>query len=123
MDFAGVVTAIGPNVNEHQIGDRVAGFSESGCWATFVTCDADLAVTLPPGLQDDQAAAVSTAYATAWYGLHDLARISSHDKVLIHSATGGVGQAAIAIARAAGAEIFATAGSLQRRELSAEDGY
>ena len=117
MDFAGVVTAIGPNVNEHQIGDRVAGFSESGCWATFVTCDADLAVTLPPGLQDDQAAAVSTAYATAWYGLHDLARISSHDKVLIHSATGGVGQAAIAIARAAGAEIFATAGSLQRREL------
>ena len=122
MDFAGVVTAIGPNVNEHQIGDRVAGFSESGCWATFVTCDADLAVTLPPGLQDDQAAAVSTAYATAWYGLHDLARISSRDKVLIHSATGGVGQAAIAIARAAGAEIFATAGSLQRRELLQEMG-
>ena len=60
---------------------------------------------------------MSTAYATAWYGLHDLARISSGDKVLIHSATGGVGQAAIAIARAAGAEIFATAGSPQRREL------
>ena len=40
MDFAGVVTAIGPNVTEHQIGDRVGGFSESGCWATFVTCDA-----------------------------------------------------------------------------------
>ena len=60
---------------------------------------------------------MTTAYATAWYGLHDLARITSGDKVLIHSATGGVGQAAIAIARAAGAEIFATAGSPQRREL------
>ena len=91
--------------------------SPNGCWGTFVTCDARLAVTLPPGLRDDQAAAVTTAHATAWYGLHDLARIISGDRVLIHSATGGVGQAAIAIARAAGAEIFATAGSPQRREL------
>ena len=76
-----------------------------------------LAVTLPRGLADDQAAAVTTAHATAWYGLHDLARIDPGDRVLIHSATGGVGQAAIAIARAAGAEIFATAGSQERREL------
>ena len=70
-----------------------------------------LAVTLPAGLTDHQAVAVATAHATAWYGLHDQARIASGDRVLIHSATGGVGQAAIAIARAAGAEIFATAGS------------
>ena len=60
---------------------------------------------------------MTTAHATAWYGLHDQARIAAGDRVLIHSATGGVGQAAIAIARAAGAEIFATAGSPQRREL------
>ena len=65
----------------------------------------------------EEAAAVSTAYATAWYSLHTLARIKSGDRVLIHSATGGVGQAAIAIARDAGAEIFATAGSDDRREL------
>ena len=75
MDFAGVVSAIGPNVTAHKVGDRVGGFSENGCWATFVTCDAHLAVTLPPGLQADEAAAVSTAYATAWYGLQDMARI------------------------------------------------
>jgi polyketide synthase 5 len=117
MDFAGVVTAIGPDVTDHRVGDRVGGFSRNGCWATFVTCDARVAVALPSELTDDQAAAVSTAHATAWYGLHDLARISSGDRVLIHSATGGVGQAAIAIARAAGAEVFATAGSEQRREL------
>ncbi len=60
---------------------------------------------------------MSTAHATAWYGLHDQARICAGDRVLIHSATGGVGQAAVAIARAAGAEIFATAGSPERREL------
>jgi polyketide synthase 5 len=88
-----------------------------GCWGTFITCDANSAVTLPAGLTDEQAAAVTTAHATAWYGLHELARIKSGDKVLIHSATGGVGQAAAAIARAAGAEIFATAGSEQRRQL------
>jgi polyketide synthase 5 len=121
-DFAGVVTAVGPDVTGHEVGDHIGGLSANGCWGTFVTCDANLAVTLPPGLPDDQAAAVTTAYATAWYGLHDLARIKPDDRVLIHSATGGVGQAAIAIARAAGAEIFATAGSPQRRELLHEMG-
>ena len=117
MDFAGVVTAVGPQVTAHRVGDHVGGFSKNGCWANFVTCDARVAVTLPPGISDELAAAVTTAHATAWYGLHDQARISAGDRVLIHSATGGVGQAAIAIARAAGAEIFATAGSPERREL------
>jgi polyketide synthase 5 len=116
-DFAGVVTAVGPGVTNHQVGDRVGGISASGAWANFVTCDANLAVTLPAGLPEGQAAAVPSAHSTAWYGLHELARISSRDKVLIHSATGGVGQAAIAMARAAGAEIYATAGSQKRREL------
>jgi polyketide synthase 5 len=72
---------------------------------------------LPTGLEEHEAAAVGLAYATVWLGLQELARISSGDKVLIHSATGGVGQAAIAVARAAGAEIFATAGSDERRQL------
>jgi threonine dehydrogenase-like Zn-dependent dehydrogenase len=63
------------------------------------------------------AAAVTTAHATAWYGLHDLARIKPGDKVLIHSGMGGVGQAAIAIARAADAEVIATAGSAERRQM------
>ncbi|MDP7735339.1 sulfolipid-1 biosynthesis phthioceranic/hydroxyphthioceranic acid synthase [Mycobacterium paragordonae] len=117
LDFAGVVTAVGSDVTDHKVGDHVGGLSPDGCWSTFVTCDAGLAATLPTGLTDAQAAAVTTASATAWYGLQDLARIRSGDKVLIHSGTGGVGQAAIAIARAAGAEIFATAGSEKRRQI------
>ena len=116
-DFAGVVTAVGPGVADHKVGDHVGGLCHTGSWATFLTCDARLAVTLPAGLSDEQAASVTTATGTAWYGLHDLAHIARGDKVLIHSGTGGVGQAAIAIARAAGAEIFATAGSEQRRDL------
>ena len=117
IDFAGVVSAVGPGVTAHKVGDHVGGMSPNGCWGTFVTVDADVAVKLPTGLRDDQAAAVSTASATAWYGLQDLARIAEGDKVLIHSATGGVGQAAIAIARMAGAEIYATAGTAERRDL------
>jgi polyketide synthase 5 len=117
IDFAGVVTAVGPDVTDHKVGDHVGGLSANGCWARFITCDANLAVTLPPGLTDAHAAALTIATATAWCGLNDQARIKAGDKVLIHSATGGVGKAAIAIARAAGAEIFATAGSEQRRQI------
>ncbi|MFV0495904.1 SDR family NAD(P)-dependent oxidoreductase, partial [Mycobacterium sp.] len=117
LDFSGVVTAVGSGVTGHKVGDRVAGLSNNGCWATFLTCDARLAVSVPDGMTSAQAAAAATPYTTAWYGLHDLARMRSGDKVLIHSATGGVGQAAIAIARAAGAQIFATAGSPEKRDM------
>lgn len=117
VDFAGVVTAVGAGVTDFKVGDRVGAIADTAGWSTFVTCDARLAAALPDSMSTEEAAAVSTAYATAWYSLHTLARIKSGDRVLIHSATGGVGQAAIAIARDAGAEIFATAGSDDRREL------
>ncbi len=122
IDLAGVVTAVGPSVTDYQVGDRVGAIADAVAWGTFVTCDARLAAKLPENISAEQAAAVSTAYATAWYGLHDLARVRPGDRVLIHSATGGVGQAAIAIARHAGAEIFATAGSDERRQLLREMG-
>ncbi|MGO9154876.1 acyltransferase domain-containing protein, partial [Mycobacterium sp.] len=122
-DFAGVVTAVGPDVNDYHVGDHVGGYVPySGCWGTFVTCEARSVIALPPGLTASQAAALGSAHVTAWYGLHDLARMTSGDKVLIHSATGGVGQAAIAIARAAGAEVFATAGNASRRALLGDMG-
>ncbi|MGB3485611.1 MAG: sulfolipid-1 biosynthesis phthioceranic/hydroxyphthioceranic acid synthase, partial [Mycobacterium sp.] len=122
IDFAGVVTAVGPDVTTHRVGDRVGGMSAGGCWSTFVVCDARLAITLPEEISLTDAAAVPTASATAWYGLHELARMSAADKVLIHSGTGGVGQAAIAMARAVGAEVFATAGSPERRKMLSDMG-
>lgn len=117
LDFAGVVTAVGPGVSTIQPGDRVSGFCNGGSWGTYLTCDARQVVRTPDALTDIEAAAVLTTTATAWYGLQDLARLGPGEKVLIHSATGGVGQAALAIARVAGAEIFATAGSEARREI------
>src|SRR6202022_5203827 len=86
-DFAGVVSAVGPGVTTHRVGDRVGGISPNGCWASFVNCDARLAIPLPEALTAGQAAAITTAHATAWYALNDLARIDRGDRVLIHSAT------------------------------------
>jgi acyl transferase domain-containing protein/acyl carrier protein len=119
VDVAGAVTRVGPDVTEHWVGDRVGGFSgyANGCWGTFVTCDARLVAAAPADLTPGQAAAMATAYGTAWYGLNDLAGIEAGDRVLIHSGTGGVGTAAIAVARRAGAEIFATAGAPARRKI------
>jgi polyketide synthase 5 len=71
---------------------------------------------VPARLFDQQTVAVTTAAATAYYGLHELARIEERRQGVDSFRDGGVGQAAIAIARAAGAEIFATAGSEQRRQ-------
>jgi polyketide synthase 5 len=121
-EFGGVVTAVGPGVTTHKVGDRVGGVSANGCWGTYVTCEENLATPLPAGLAEHEAAAIGLAYATVWLGLEELARMSAGDKVLIHSATGGVGQAAIALARLRGAEIFATAGSEDRRALLREWG-
>jgi polyketide synthase 5 len=122
LDFGGIVTAVGPDVSGFRVGDRVAGLCCGGAWGTYLTCDARLLVAIPRTVTDAEAAAILTTTATAMYGLEDLARIGSGDKVLIHSATSGVGQAAVALARAAGAEIYATAGSEARRELLRADG-
>lgn len=117
-DFAGTVVAVGDEVSRFRVGDVVAGSTrKDNSWATFVTCDERVAAPVPEGMSLHTAASVPCAYVTAWYGLHDVARIKPGDRVLIHSATGGVGQAAMAIAREAGAEIFATAGSPERRDL------
>ncbi|MGY4708732.1 beta-ketoacyl synthase N-terminal-like domain-containing protein [Mycolicibacterium sp. CBM1] len=115
-DFVGVVTAVGPGVTDHRVGDRVGGITSEGCWATFIRCAADAAVRLPAGLADLDAAAAMTPVATAWHALHELARVSSGDKVLIQSAGAAVGRAAVAIARAAGAQVYATAESEPQRQ-------
>lgn len=80
IDFAGVVTGVGPDVTEHRVGDRVGGLSVDGCWGTFATCRARLAVTIPPEVPLEEAAAVrpgtrppGTAY-TSWPGSRRLTR-------------------------------------------------
>ncbi|HET9620457.1 MAG TPA: SDR family NAD(P)-dependent oxidoreductase, partial [Kofleriaceae bacterium] len=105
---AGVVTAVGDGVTDLQVGDRVLGIFP-GAMAARAIADRRWIARLPEGWTFAQGAAVPSVYLTAWYGLIELAGLSAGQRVLIHAATGGVGAAALAIARHVGAEVFATA--------------
>ncbi|MEU9343142.1 SDR family NAD(P)-dependent oxidoreductase [Streptomyces sp. NPDC048278] len=116
QETAGVVTATGAGVRGLDVGDRVVAVARPGL-ATRVLADRRLTLRVPEGLGLAEAATVPVAYLTAWYGLMELAALREGERVLVHSATGGVGLAAIQVARWRGAEIYATAGSERRRAL------
>ncbi|GAA2638261.1 type I polyketide synthase [Streptomyces axinellae] len=113
---AGRVTAVGPGVEHLHVGDQVlAATLKGGAFASFVTVPAAVAAPVPPGLQPHQAAGLPVAFLTAWYALRHVARLAEGERVLIHSASGGTGLAAIAVARRLGAQVLATAGSEEKR--------
>jgi acyl transferase domain-containing protein/NADPH:quinone reductase-like Zn-dependent oxidoreductase len=116
-ECAGVVTAVGDGVEHLNLGDEVISMADRS-FATYVTASAALTVRKPPQMSFVEAATIPVAFLTAAYALRNLGRIQKGDRVLIHAATGGVGMAAIQIAKLAGAEIIGTAGSPAKRELA-----
>lgn len=108
FECAGEIVAVGENVSHFQIGDRVMALA-TGSLASFVTIPATQVAPKPPGFSFEEAATIPAAFLTAYYGLHELANIQAGERILIHSAAGGVGQAAVQLAQRAGAEIFGTA--------------
>ncbi|MFJ3583321.1 SDR family NAD(P)-dependent oxidoreductase [Streptomyces sp. NPDC090127] len=119
FDGAGVVTAVGEGVQDVRPGDRVAAMfvdgTRSAVMSSFATVRADCLLPVPDRMSTRDAAALPCAYITAWYALRHLARLRAGEKVLIHSASGGTGLAALNLARACGAEVWATAGSEAKR--------
>ena len=115
-ECAGTVAAVGEGVDDLKIGDAVVAIAP-GAFSNFVTTHAALAVPKPDNLTFAEAATIPSAFLTAFYTLVHLAHLSAGEKVLIHSAAGGVGLAAVQVAQRAGAEIFATAGSPEKREF------
>jgi NADPH:quinone reductase-like Zn-dependent oxidoreductase/NAD(P)-dependent dehydrogenase (short-subunit alcohol dehydrogenase family)/acyl carrier protein len=113
-EVAGVVTAVGPAVKRLAVGDAVAGITR-GALATHVTTSAHALAVLPPDLDFRRAAGVPLVFLTAAYALEKLARVQPGERVLIHAAAGGVGLAAVQIARRLRAEIYATAGDDDKR--------
>ncbi|ATQ70967.1 MULTISPECIES: type I polyketide synthase [Methylosinus] len=120
-ECAGRVVAVGPGVSYLAPGDRVAACA-FGSFASHVTTRADHAQKIPDVISNEVAAALPLVMATAWYALVDLADLAEGESVLIHSATGGLGLAAIEVARARGARILATAGSEEKRSRLARLG-
>ena len=116
MECSGVVTRTGAGVTGLREGDEVVAFARHA-FRSHVTTDARLAVRKPAHLGFEEAATIPLAFGTAYYALHHLARLQAGEKVLIHAASGGVGQAAMMLARRAGAEIFATVGSEEKRSF------
>ena len=113
-ECAGVVTRVGAGTEEIEPGDKVMAVAKGG-FGTYVTVRADHVSAPPSGVSMAEAASIPVAFLTAIYGLHRLAHLKTDDRVLIHSAAGGVGLAAVQLAQRAGAEIFATAGSPEKR--------
>lgn len=114
-ECAGIVTALGEGVSDLRVGDEVVAIAAHSL-GRFVTTPAAWVVPRPPGLAFEEAAVLPLVFTTAHYALNHLARLRSQERILIHSAAGGVGHAALQLARRTGAEIFATAGSEDRRE-------
>ncbi|QOZ08827.1 quinone oxidoreductase [Bradyrhizobium sp. CCBAU 51765] len=122
IDLAGVVEQVGHDVTRFKPGDEVYGMTGGvggvqGSLAEFAAVDADLLASKPANLSMREAAALPLIFITAWEGLIDRASLGAGQKVLIHGGAGGVGHVAIQIARAFGANVFATGSAAQRATI------
>ena len=116
LEFAGVVTRVGKRVDEIVAGDAVMGFG-SACFASHVVTKANAVTHKPADWPFAAAATVPTVFFTVYYALKHLADLQPGERVLIHGAAGGVGIAAVQLALHLGAEVFATAGSEEKRDF------
>jgi NADPH:quinone reductase-like Zn-dependent oxidoreductase/malonyl CoA-acyl carrier protein transacylase len=116
LEASGVVIAVGAKVAGFQAGDRVAAFTQ-GAFATRARAKASFAFKIPRYISLEAAASLPLAYSTAYYSLVELGRLGEGETVLIHSAAGAVGQAAICVAQMIGAEVFATVGNAEKKRL------
>ena len=124
LDMAGTVEAVGAGVDGFAPGDEVFGLTGGvgdlqGSLAEYTAVDADLLAHKPKGLTMRQAAALPLVTITAWEGLVDRANVHAGQKVLVHGGAGGIGHVAIQIARARGAEVFATGGPQSAQTIKA----
>lgn len=121
LECAGIVSAVGEGVRDFGIGDAVVGV-QNGSFASYLRLPESLVASKPDWLTFEEAATIPVTFLTAMIGLIDLANIKKGERVLIHSAAGGVGYAAVQVALDLGAEVFATAGSDTKRKIVRELG-
>jgi NADPH2:quinone reductase len=116
-EYAGVVAAVGEGVTQLKVGQPVACLAGTGGFGTHTLAPAKLCMPLPPGFPFVDAAAFIMIYATSHHALVDRAQLKAGETVLVLGAAGGVGTAAIQIARAAGARVIAAASTEEKCEL------
>jgi NADPH:quinone reductase-like Zn-dependent oxidoreductase/acyl carrier protein len=116
LEFSGIVQNVGRKACPFKPGDRVVGFGPSS-FSNRVITQTSAITHLPAGISFEAAATIPCTFFTVYYALHHLARLQPGETVLIHCAAGGVGIAAIQLAKWLGAEIFVTAGSDEKRDF------
>jgi NADPH2:quinone reductase len=119
---AGIVAAVGAGVTRFKPGDHAIAMAEQGGFAEFVVMPEIQCVKLPPSLPFNEAAAMSLIYDTAYFALRDRARIQPGESVLVLGATGGVGLAAIQLAKAMGGTVLAGVASADKADIVREAG-
>lgn len=121
-EYAGVVQAVGEGVSHLRPGQGVACLTGTGGFATHAIAPAKLCIPLPEGFSHVDAAAFIMTYATSYHALIDRARLQAGETVLVLGAAGGVGTAAIQIAKAAGARVIAAASTDEKCDLCLQVG-
>jgi NADPH2:quinone reductase len=123
MDAAGTVVAVGESVENLEVGERVyIGGTLRGAYAEQALCDAAQVHPLPARVSFAQGAGINVPYATAYRALYQRAQGRPGETVLVHGASGGVGTAAVQMARAGGLQVIGTAGTEKGRKLVLEQG-
>jgi NADPH:quinone reductase-like Zn-dependent oxidoreductase len=118
IECSGIVSSIGKKVTNLKVGERVMALPLGG-YSTFARCKGTSATPIPENVSLEVAATVPVVFCTAYYALYELGRLKNGtgEKVLIHAAAGGVGQAAIMLAQMADADIYVTVGSAEKKEF------
>ena len=119
LEIAGTVEAMGAQVQGFAVGDRVMGIVGGGAYAELSRIDYRMAMPVPEGLGLVEAGAIPEVFVTAHEALFHLARLQAGESVLVHAAAGGVGSAAVQLAHAAGARVFATASGSKHAAVQA----
>ncbi|MFZ0161639.1 MAG: NADPH:quinone oxidoreductase family protein [Kineosporiaceae bacterium] len=120
LELCGLVVGVGPGVSPHTVGERVIGTVAlpHGALARYAVAEAAEVFPAPPGLDDAHASAMHIAYQTAWFGLYRRAGLHVGESVLVHAAAGGVGSAAVQLAKAAGARVIGVAGDAHKADVA-----
>ncbi|KAJ2509269.1 hypothetical protein GGH95_006408 [Coemansia sp. RSA 1836] len=121
-EFSGTVVQASPSDPRFAIGDRVFGSNVIGAYAEYIAVPSIQCYPIPPSLSFEQAAGIYITYPTSYAGLVLRARVQRDDWVLVHAAAGGVGIAAVQIAKALGARVIAATGSEDKFDICLQQG-
>ena len=121
-EAAGTVVAVGPGVTRFRVGDKVMSRHAAGSFAELGNAEAEACEFIPPNMSTEAAAVFRSAYQTAYHALLQKGRLQPKEWVLIHGAAGGIGIAAIQVAKLFGARVIATASTAEKRQACLAEG-